>query len=141
MTKLDGAQFSAVVGLVCLGVVHAARADALADPTRPAPEWLAAQPTVPGAEVIGADTTPGLRVLVIGPTRKFAIIDGQIVRLGGSYNGAKLVSIHPGGVVLQQDGSKESLSMSPAVEKKVRVSKSAPGRPKSKKNVLNGEGQ
>ena len=138
MTKLDGARFFSVMALGCIGVAHA---DALADPTRPAAEWLAAQPVVPGAEVTGSNAAPGVRVLVIGPTRKFAIIDGQMVRLGASYNGAKLVSIQSGGVVLQKDGSKEKLSMNPAVEKKVRVTKSATGKPKLKKKVVNGEGQ
>ena len=138
MTKLDGARFSAVVALFCLAGIDVAQADAMADPTRPAPEWLAAQP---GAEGVGVDAAPGLRVVVIGPSRKFAIIDGQMVRQGEIYNGAKLVGIYPGGVVLQGDGGKERLSMSPAVEKKVRVSKPVPGKPKPKKNVLNGEGQ
>jgi len=142
MTKFSGVQSSALMALVCLlgiGVAHAA--DAVADPTRPAAEWLAAQPVVPGAEEAGYDLAPGVRVLVIGPARKFAIIDGQMVRQGETYNGAKLVSVRPEGVVLQRDGSKERLSMSPAVVKKVRVSKPAASRSKSKKKVLNGEGQ
>ena len=141
MTKLDGARFIAVMALACWGSMDLALADSLGDPTRPAPEWLATQASAPGAVATAKDSGLGLRVLVIGPTRKFAIIDGQTVRLGETFNGAKLVGFHADGVVMQKDGSKERLSMSPAVGKKVLVSNPVAGKTKSKKNVLNGEGQ
>ena len=133
--------FSVAALLAALVALGPARADLLADPTRPAAEWLAAQPPVPGGEVAGSGTETGVQVLVIGRARKFAIVDGQLVRQGDSYNGARLVGIQHDGVVMQRDGSKEKLSMNPAVEKKVRVSKPAAGRAKSEKIVVNGEGQ
>lgn len=141
MAKVNCARLFTVMvlaGLSCIGVAHA---DLLADPTRPAPEWLAAQPPVPGGEVVGNSSAPRVQVIVIGRSRKFAIIDGQLIRYGDTYNGSRLAGIHPDGVVMQKDGSKEKLSMSPAVEKKVRVSKPVTGRVKSEKNVVNGEGQ
>ncbi len=127
--------------LVGWGGMNVALADSLADPTRPAAEWLAAQPPVPGAEAVAQGAASGLQVLVMGPARKFAIIDGQLVRLGQTYKGAKLVGFHADGVVMQKDGNKEMLSMSPAAIKKIEGSKPVVGRAKSGKKVVNGEGQ
>ena len=140
MTKLDGARFFALL-LLGLGSMAVAQAQALDDPTRPALEWLAAQPVAPGAEVASEGAAAGVQVIVVGPTRKFAIINGQLVRYGQSYNGAKLVGIAPESVVLQKDGSKEKLSMSPAVEKRVLASQPEASKIKSRKKVVNGEGQ
>ena len=140
MSKLDGARFSALL-LLGLGSMAVAHADSLADPTRPAPEWLAAQPSSPGAEVASEGAASGVQVIVVGPARKFAIIDGQLVHYGHTHNGARLVGIAPESVVLLKDGSKEKLSMSPAVEKKVLSSKPEASKIKSRKKVVNGEGQ
>jgi hypothetical protein len=141
MTKLDWARFSALMLFAGVGGMDMAHADSLADPTRPAPEWLAAQPVAPGAEAASDGAASALQVIVIGPARRFAIIDGQMVQYGRTYNGAKLVGMRPDSVVLQKDGSKEKLSMSPAVEKKVRVSKPVASKFKSRKKVVNGEGK
>jgi len=138
MTKLNEVGFIALMLLGNLGDLVVAHADSLADPTRPAPEWLAAQP---GGEAVVNGDVAGLKVIVIGPSRKFAVIDGQLVPFRGTYNGARLVSIHPDGVVMQRDGSREKLSMSPAVEKRVQVSKPVATKSKSRKKVVNGEGQ
>lgn len=141
MAILHGVRYFALL-LVGLGHIGVAQTTGQTDPTRPAPEWLAAQAPVPGNEAAGPDNAPaGVQVIVIGPTRKFAIIDGQMVRFGHSYNGAKLVGIRPEGVVLQKDGVKEKLSMSPAVTKMVRVPKPTPGGVQSGKKAANGEGQ
>ncbi len=148
-----GAWLLALAGVgVGVGLAGAARAAPLSDPTRPASEWLAAQSPVPGAvaaqppvpgavaaEAVAA--APVVRVLVIGRARKFAIIDGQVVRYGETYNGSKLVGINPDGVVMQKDGSKEKLSMHPAVEKRVKSHKPLAGKGDSGKSMLHGEGQ
>ncbi len=151
--RVYGAWLLALAGVgVGVGLAGAARAAPLSDPTRPASEWLAAQPPVPGAvaaqppvpgAVAAQDVTaaPRVRVLVIGRARKFAIIDGQVVRYGETYNGSKLVGINPDGVVMQKDGSKEKLSMHPAVEKRVKSHKPLVGKGDSGKNMLHGEGQ
>lgn len=140
MKNLDKARlFSAL--LVSLSHAAMVHAGALTDPTRPAAEWLAAQPVAPGAPAASNNAASGLQVLVVGPARKFAIIDGQLVRYGETHNGAKLVGVRPEGVVMQKDGSKEILSMSPAAQKKVRASEPVAGKPKSRKKVVNGEGQ
>jgi len=129
--------------LAGVGSLATAHADLLLDPTRPAPAWLAAQPTAaqPGGAADANGAEASVRVLVIGPARKFAIVDGQVMRYGDTYNGAKLVGIAHDGVVMQREGSRVKLSMSPAVEKKPRVSKPKAANVKSRKIVVNGEGQ
>ncbi len=136
-------RFFGLLALAGFGLAGAVSAQSLSDPTRPAPEWLAAQPPVAGA-VAAQDVaaTPGvLRVLVIGHTRKFAIIDRQLVRYGETYNGSKLVGINPDGVVLQKDGRKEKLSMNPAVEKRIKSHKPLASKGGSGKKMLKGKGQ
>lgn len=112
------------------------------DPTRPAPEWLAAQARVPASELAEHDSaSAGVRVIVLGATRKFAIIDGQLIRVGQTYHGVKLVRIRPEGVVLHKDGGEELLNMSPAVTKKVHVPRPSAGRVPSRNKTANGESQ
>ena len=89
------------------------------DPTRPAPAWLAAQPKAPGEIVVEPNSEPSLQLLLIGKSRKYAIIDGQIVKPGGSYNGSRLVAIKPDLVVLQSDDALQTLKMHPAIEKTI----------------------
>lgn len=88
------------------------------DPTKPSPVWLALQP-VPSrgaaAEVEGG--TPGAQIIVVGPARKFAMVDGQAVRPGETYRGSKLLGIGHEGVTWQTDGHREFTSMSPGVQK------------------------
>ena len=145
MRKLSCVRFSwLLLALVGVGLVGAARAAPLSDPTQPAPEWLKAQAPVPVPGAVAAQdvvAAPEVRVLVIGLARKFAIIDGQVVRYGETYNGSKLVGINPDGVVLLKDGKKEKLSMNPTVEKRVESDKPLPGKGGSGKKILNGEGQ
>ena len=93
------------------------------DPTRPAPAWLAAQPKAPGEIVVEQNTEPTLQLLLIGKSRKYAIIDGQIVKHGGSYNGSRLVAIKPGGVVLQSEEGAKILKMHPTIEKTIITNK------------------
>jgi hypothetical protein len=88
------------------------------DPTKPAPVWLALQPKAPGAAAVEVDAgTPGAQIVVVGPTRKFAMVDGQAVRPGETYKGSKLLNIGPDGLVWQTEGRRELTSMSPGVQK------------------------
>lgn len=117
---------------------------ARSDPTRPAPGWLAAQPNAQAAAAQAGQPNPpgvapqavqpnaqgmvpqegqangaGLQLILIGQTRKFAVIDGEVVKPGDIYNGSKVVRIDAGEVVVQ-DRSK-SLKLNPEVEKKVHT--------------------
>jgi MSHA biogenesis protein MshK len=105
--------------LFTLGVVVSAlsHAQTTGDPTRPAPAWQALQPKAPGATVEVAPSTPGAQIVVVGPARKFAMVDGETVRPGDTYRGSKLLAIGPDGLIWQTEGRRELTSMSPAVLK------------------------
>ena len=88
------------------------------DPTVIPPAWLAAQPTPTGAAtVVAKEPTPIVQLIVIGQSRKFAVIDGQVIKSGEILNESQIVDIKSGEVVTK-DRSK-SLKLNPSVEKKL----------------------
>lgn len=92
--------------LVCPGFFPSVRAAAeLPDPTRP--------PLSSGAVVHrkGPPRKWQLTSLLISPERKVAVINGQVVRVGDSINGARLVSIEPGRALLQHAGQNIRLEL------------------------------
>jgi urease gamma subunit len=58
-----------------------------------------------------------VQLIVIGQSRKFAVIDGQVIKSGEILNESKIVDIKSGEVVTK-DPSK-SLKLNPSVEKKL----------------------
>ena len=79
---------------VCMAATAAAPAQALRDPTRPAI----------GKGTIAASSEPSgwiLQSVLISPVRRYAIINGEVVALGGSVAGAELLSIAPERVTLR----------------------------------------
>ena len=78
---------SAVLAVFCVGVASAAVAQALRDPTRP--------PAAGANTVAGKMQATGwiLQSVLISPERRYAIINGEVVALGGSIAGAELISI------------------------------------------------
>ncbi len=104
---------------LALGGLNAARGDALSDPTLAPAIWLSTQHQGEqgSTALAGQDDSSGVNMIVIGPTRKFAVIDGRVVKLGDTYNGSQVLDIKSGEVVVR-DASK-SLKLTPAVEKRV----------------------
>lgn len=124
-----------------LAVLEGIQAQTGADPTRPPGAWMAAQqPHSPGSELATEPASPGAQIVVISPTRKFAMVNGQAVRPGETYNGARLVAIYEDGVAWQRDGVTERTRNSPAVQKKIRGAEPMASAKKSRKTV-NGEVQ
>lgn len=80
-------RISAVLAVFCAGVASAAVAQALRDPTRP--------PVAAANIVAGKMQVSGwiLQSVLISPERRYAIINGEVVALGGSIAGAELISI------------------------------------------------
>jgi len=81
----------------------------MADPTRPYPIFRDE-----GGRSAGTDAQQSALVLesvVIGKLRKFAFINGKKLHIGQSYNGSKLVAIHPGRVVMESKGTRLELSL------------------------------
>jgi hypothetical protein len=90
--------------------------DSRKDPTVPPAAWLALQPAV--ADAAGQAETGGLRarVIVTGKTRRFALIDRQVVRAGDTVGDAKVTAIRESTVIM--DDEEKSLAVLPNVEKK-----------------------
>lgn len=103
-----------IAGMAVSALAHG---QASGDPTKPAPAWLALQPKAPGAAAEVAAGTPGAQIVITGPARQFAMVDGQAVRVGETYKGSKLLAIGSEGVTWQTEGRREFTSMSPAVQK------------------------
>ncbi len=103
--------------LLVLGITASALGETRIDPTVIPSAWLAAQPTAPGAATIVAkEPTPIVQLIVIGKSRKFAVIDGQVVKSGEILNDSQIVDIKSGEVVTKD--SSKSLKLNPSVEKK-----------------------
>ncbi|MDN3921694.1 hypothetical protein [Roseateles violae] len=118
-----------LVLLACLGHGAMAQPQPPAETSRSSADWLTPQPGafgMPGtgssSDAAAGDAGAGLRVTLVGPTRRLAVIDGETLKIGNIHNGARLLDIRSNGVVLLKDGQRETLSMSPAVVKTPKAS-------------------
>ena len=76
-----------LAALSCVATVSTAAAQALRDPTRP--------PAAGTKAAMGRIEQAGwiLQSVLISPERRYAIINGEVVQLGGSIAGAELVAV------------------------------------------------
>ena len=122
LKTLDFKQFALagttlVVTLLAPGVAFA---QGMTDPTRPPPtETTEAESGAP--EVAG----PVLQSVMITPTFKAAIINGEMVKLGGKFGNAQLVKVSESEVVLKSGDEAQVLKMYPGVEKR-EIARAAP---------------
>jgi MSHA biogenesis protein MshK len=85
----------------------------LSDPTRP-----------PGDAALQAEAGPGMAasglqsVILRKQGKPAALINGEVVELGGKVGEARLVKINEDSVVLKGPGGEETLRLMPAAEKK-----------------------
>lgn len=105
-----------LAGLGCVGGAWAAPPG---DPTEPPAVWLAAQPPVPGVPEVTVKAVPRTQVVVTSKSRKLAVIDGEVVKVGDQFNDSKVVAIKADKVVM--DDASKSLRTTPDVEKKKAV--------------------
>lgn len=85
-----------LAALVWVVTASTAIAQALRDPTRP--------PLAAGAKAATARIDQAgwiLQSVLISPERRYAIINGEVVQLGGSIAGAELVAVAEGRVTLR----------------------------------------
>jgi MSHA biogenesis protein MshK len=90
-------------------------AQALADPTRP-PAALAARA---GSAAAVGDGLPRLQSVLISPRaggRRVAVIDGETVRLGDSYKGARVARMTQTEVELVRGRERQVLRLEPAAD-------------------------
>jgi MSHA biogenesis protein MshK len=124
MTNVRSAARICAIAATLSSYAHAS-AQIMTDPTRPPRSAAATQ--VGGEAAAEAPTAPVLQSVMITPTRRYAIIGGERVELGGRYGDAQVVKITESEVVLRSSGRTEVLKMYPDVEKKAARS----GQPSS----------
>jgi MSHA biogenesis protein MshK len=107
-----------VLAVLALGGASAAWGQALTDPTRPPQAWLDAQPKTAGAPAAPEqEPAPQLQSLLISGSRKYAIIEGQVVKAGDTVKGFRVVAVGPAGVVLRSEHETQTLKLFPDVDK------------------------
>jgi MSHA biogenesis protein MshK len=101
---------AAVLLLLLLLLAHAgAQAQGLRDPTRPPAQLLSG-----GADAPAASGAPQLQSVLIGRApggRRVAVIDGETVRLGESFRGARLVRMTQDEVELARGRERQVLKL------------------------------
>ena len=99
-----------VSAALCAGPV-AVFAQTLTDPTRPPAE-------ISSSGVVQAvpQKDSGLQTIIISPTRRAAIINGQMVELGAKLGDARLVGISESVAVLERAQGRQVLALFPGVE-------------------------
>lgn len=107
--------------VVAIGPLHA---EVLADPTRP-PAAVGAEGSVAAAGSMGLTS-----VFLPKKGRAAAVIDGQLVEIGGLVRDARLVKVSETSAVLEGESGIERLFLTPDVEKKLNVTKAAARRKK-----------
>lgn len=110
---MAGRLILALASLACLPL--AAGAQSLADPTRPPGGGAEAKAV---ASTTPAESAEGLSAIVRRPGRRAAaLINGELVELGGVVSGTKLVRIGEDSVVLEGPNGRETLMLTPGIAK------------------------
>jgi MSHA biogenesis protein MshK len=100
---------SILLAMACMGAASTTVAQALRDPTRP-----------PSASTKAASGKPEqsgwiLQSVLISPERRSAIINGEIVQIGGSIAGAELIAIAAERVTLRTQEGLRTVQLFPDV--------------------------
>lgn len=104
-------------------VCTSAPAADLVDPTQP-PAALESRSGQPPDQ---PDSAHVLQSVLISPTRRIAVINGQTVALGDRYGEARVVRISEGEVVLRNGQDVQVLKLFPGVEKRGKSERASSG--------------
>ncbi len=96
-----------------------AAAQALRDPTRPPVVFGRAGDGRPVIRSRGAEWV--LQSVLLSPERRYAIINGEVLSLGGSVGGAELVAIRESEVTLRAGGTLRTVRLFPDVDMRAEV--------------------
>lgn len=94
-----------LLALPLLGIMMAADAAELVDPTRPSYIGATQQQTGPRAPSWQVES------IIVSPTRRLAVINGRVVGVGDRVNGAKVTEILPYEVRLEYQGEVRRVSL------------------------------
>ena len=104
-----------IATLALLALAGRAGAQGLVDPTRPPANLLASATPGTAPERSGAPQLQSILIARHPGGRHVAVIDGQTLRLGDSYKGARVASMSETEVVLETGKRKQVLKLFPAV--------------------------
>ncbi len=111
-SPLRGQIRPSLVGLAAWLAFNAS-AIAQADPTQPPPAWMP-----PGAVIQGADAqTDAAQVAILRGQKRSAVVGGVLVQPGDEFKGGKVIAINDRGVLIEREGRREMLSLTPGVQK------------------------
>lgn len=83
------------------------------DPTQPPPAWMP-----PGVAIQGADAqTDAAQVAILRGQKRSAVVGGVLVQPGDDFKGGKVIAINDRGVLIEREGRRELLSLTPGVQK------------------------
>ncbi len=114
MRRVAIPKLAVVISVTAAFACDAALAQAMTDPTRPP---TGHDVVVDGGGEPAAAGTPVLQSVMITPTLKAAIINGEMVKLGGKFGNAQLVKVSESEVVLKSGDETQVVKMYPGVEK------------------------
>lgn len=97
---------------VCMPLL--AGAQSLRDPTRPA--FFSGRTGEGGIASRSRNAEWVLQSVLLSPERRYAIINGEVLALGGSVGGAELVAIREGEVTLRTGGALRTVRLFPDVD-------------------------
>jgi hypothetical protein len=104
--------------LVACAIATSAAAQGLVDPTRPPPAFMPLDPKAPvqstSRKTDGLSDVP-VQLLLVGKTRRFAIINGELV--GEKTPGTKIVATKGNGLTVESERGRETLNLFPDVQK------------------------
>jgi len=106
-----------IVLCLLLASANLASAQALQDPTRPPAALMAAQGGAPQAAAAPANRAPQLQSVLISRQpggRHVAVIDGETLRLGDIYKGARVARIEQNEVELVRGRTRQVLTLNAA---------------------------
>ena len=104
-----------IATLALLALAGQAGAQGLVDPTRPPANLMAPATAGTAPERSGAPQLQSILIARHPGGRHVAVIDGQTLRLGDSYKGARVASMSETEVVLETGKRKQVLKLFPAV--------------------------
>ncbi|WP_313170431.1 hypothetical protein [Massilia oculi] len=110
-----------LTALACLALAQSASAQALLDPTRPPPGMDRIAP-----DAIAVDAAPRLQSVLIARHaggRHVAVIDGETVRLGETFKGARVARVSANEVVLVRGSERQVLRMDAPLPGMTRAAK------------------
>jgi hypothetical protein len=102
-----------IVLLVMLFIATTAAAQILQDPTRPSDKSLLSSKS----DALELASGPVLQAVLIAKNRKIAMINGQAVKLNGSFEGQTLIRLSETEAVLRKGAVLQTLKLFPQFEK------------------------